>query len=394
MTPAAHPCPVCGAGDMKVFFEVAGAPAHIGILWPSREEAVRCPKGDIRLAFCAACGFITNVMFDPVRMEYSQAYDNSLLFSPFYREYARSSAICLIERYDLRNRSVMEIGCGKGDFLALLCELGNNRGVGFDPSFDPVRLETGKTGRITFIRDFYSEKYAACEADLICCRYVFEHIPQPVPFLEAVRRAIGGKRDTVVYFEVPNISFILRGLSGWDIIYEHCSYFGRSSLARVFTACGFAVRRLEETFDGQYLWIEAVPAGKDAGPDVPEEAGRMDIAAEVSHFDAAFREKMAAWSRRLGESERAGRRTVLWGAGAKGVGFLNMLRVRDRIACAVDINPHKRSMHIPGTGHKIVAPGDLVNEPPDAVVVMNRVYLDEIRSRLHGLGLSPELLPA
>jgi SAM-dependent methyltransferase len=394
MTPeAAHPCPVCGSRDTKVFFEAVEMPAHIGILWPSREEALRCPKGDIRLSFCVACGFITNVMFDPARMEYSQAYDNSLLFSPFYREYARSSAMRLIERHDLRNKRVMEIGCGKGDFLALLCELGNNRGVGFDPSFEPARLDPGNTGRITVVRDFYSDKYGACEADLILCRYVFEHIPRPVPFLEALRRAIGGKGDTVVCFEVPDVSFILRDLSGWDIIYEHCSYFGRSSLARAFTAGGFAVRRLEESFDGQYLWIEAVPA-EGAGPDAPEEAGGTAIAAEVSHFEAAFREKMDAWSRRLEEWKRAGRRTALWGAGAKGVGFLNMLRVRDRIACAVDINPHKRSMHIPGTGHRIVAPVDLVNDPPDAVVMMNRVYLDEIRSQLGSLGLSPELLPA
>lgn len=387
--PAGSSCAVCGSADPAVFFESGPVPAHIGILWTTRESAVDCPKGVIRLAFCPSCGFVQNVSFDPSRMEYSRAYDNSLHFSPVYREYARSCALRLIERHGVRNKTVMEIGCGKGDFLALLCGLGNNEGVGFDPSFEPDRIAEAARERITFVQDFYSERHAGYQADLICCRYVLEHMPLPSSFLRTVRQSIGLRTDTVVYFEVPNVGFTLDDLYVWDVIYEHCCYFGRNSLARAFASSGFSVLEIEEVFGGQYLGIEAKPAAAAGRSD-----GRLDdtasIAGQVARFGSGVSRKMAVWRDLLGDWKRTGRRAVLWGAGAKGVSFLNMLRVRDEIACAVDLNPHKRSMFIPGTGHEIVAPADLPRNPPDVIVVMNPVYLEEIREQVASLGLSPE----
>ena len=47
----------------------------------------------------------------------------------------------LIRRYDLRGKEVIEIGCGKGEFLSLLCEVGDNRGVGFDPADDDAVMQ-------------------------------------------------------------------------------------------------------------------------------------------------------------------------------------------------------------------------------------------------------------
>jgi hypothetical protein len=41
-----------------------------------------------------------------------------------------------------------------------------------------------------------------------------------------------------------------------------------------------------------------------------------------------------------------------------------------------------------GTGHEVLAPDDLVVRPPDLVIAMNSVYLDEIGARLTSLGLS------
>ena len=42
-------------------------------------------------------------------------------------------------RYDLREKDILEIGCGKGEFLTLLADLGNNRCIGFDPGYHEGR---------------------------------------------------------------------------------------------------------------------------------------------------------------------------------------------------------------------------------------------------------------
>src|SRR5688572_11226652 len=252
-----HCCPICRCAQSESFFELTDMPVSIGVQWPSVAEAQGCRKGDLRLAFCSDCGFIWNRAFDPNRMEYSQRYDNSLEFSPVFQEYARHLARRLIDTYGIRGKEVVELGCGKGHFLTLLCEEGGNRGIGFDPSYEGTRIQSPAAERITYVADFYGEKYTGHHGDLICCRHVLEHIPDPVGFLQMVRRTIGDRHSAVVYFEVPNVRFILEQLSIWDIIYEHCNYFSRESLAALFRRCGFEVLNLQETYGSQFLSLEA-----------------------------------------------------------------------------------------------------------------------------------------
>ena len=76
------------------------------------------------------------------------------------------------------------------------------------------------------------------------------------------------------------------------------------------------------------------------------------------------------------------------GRGSKGVGFLSTLGLADEIAFAVDVNPAKQGMFMPGTGHEIVAPEQLREIRPGFVVVMNPIYTDEIRRDLEGLGIT------
>jgi SAM-dependent methyltransferase len=383
-------CPVCASTDVSVFFEIVDMPVHIGIQWSSQDAARRCPKGDIKLAFCHTCGFIANLAFAPARLAYSQAYDNSLHFSPFFHEYARSLATRLIERYNLHDKDVIEIGCGKGDFLVLLCELGNNRGVGFDPSYTGTCTDSEVAERITFIQDFYSDKYTKYKTDLICCRQMLEHIHDPTDFLHMLRRTIGDQPDTVVYFEVPNVSFILRDLSIWDIIYEHCSYFGAGSLARVFALCGFETCDLTEAYEGQFLGIEAMPGKGSTDLGLERWDNLKEVADAVAAFADHYRSRIKAWQSRLKRIEQTGRRAVVWGAGARGVSFLNMLGIQDQIEYVVDINPRKQGMYMAGTGHQIVSPEFLRDSKPDVVIVMNPIYTREIQQLVKRLDLTPQ----
>lgn len=385
-------CRVCGGGGLEVFFELPQVPTHCNVLWPTREEALQAPRGDIRLAFCPACGHVYNVAFNPALMSYSQAYENSLHFSPRFQRYAEGLAARLVERYDLRGKDIVEIGSGKGDFLRMLCEQGGNRGVGFDPSHDPDLLQDAPPEGLRFVQDFYSARYADYQADLICSRHVLEHIEQPRAFIQDVRHAVGDRPHTTVYFEVPNVLYTLRDMGIWDVIYEHCSYFSASSLGRLFTACGFDVLCLEEAYGGQFLGIEAVPAQAEAGTQQAPGNDLREMARDVAAFAENYRGKVSLWRRRLSQIGGAGRRAVIWGAGSKGVTFLNTLRAGDTVTHVVDINPRKQGRYVAGTGQRIVPPEFLRSERPDVVLVMNPLYLDEIRQTLATLGLTPEVL--
>jgi hypothetical protein len=118
---------------MEIFYELERVPVHSVLLLPTREEAITYPRGDIRLGFCRACGFISNTAFDPSLHEYSERYEETQGYSPTFNAFARRLAEHLIERYDLHGKDIIEIGCGKGEFITLLCDLGGNRGIGIDP---------------------------------------------------------------------------------------------------------------------------------------------------------------------------------------------------------------------------------------------------------------------
>ena len=193
-------------------------------------------------------------------------------------------------------------------------------GIGFDPSHVPGRSEAAPGADLTFVQDYYSEAYSDEEADLICCRHALEHIERPGDFLRTVRRAIG-ERPTAVFFEVPNALFTLRDLGIWDIIYEHCGYFCAGSLREVFRRNGFAVDRVETEFGGQFLALHASPGVRDRRIG---HAAILRSGGLVSRFADHYRAKVDGWRETLRRLRRDGSRTVLWGAGSKGVSFVNI----------------------------------------------------------------------
>ncbi len=391
-TPLIATCPACGSANLTPFYEMHGAPVHSVLLMPTREAALTYPKGDIHLAFCEDCGFITNTAFDPSLHEYSQRYEETQGFSPTFNRFHRALAQRLIDRYDLHNKDILEIGCGKGEFLTLLCQMGDNRGVGFDPAFIPERIQDADD-RIVFIRDFYSEKYAHYQADFVVCKMTLEHIPDVGDFVSMVRRAIGARGDTVVFFQIPEIRRILRDLEFVDIYYEHCSYFSAGSLARLFRRAGFDVLDLWTDYGDQYLMIEARPGDGSGSPPLPQEDDLADLRQDVAYFAAHAPEELARWRQTLADLHARGKKTVLWGGGSKAVAFLTTLGLEEGvIAYVVDINPYKHGTFMAGTGQEIVSPDFLRTYQPDAVIIMNPVYEEEISRSLAEMGLYPEIL--
>jgi SAM-dependent methyltransferase len=388
-----HPCPVCSGNTMEEFLFLPGVPTHCNLLWESRARAQDAPRGDLRLGFCRSCGHVYNLAFNPSLMEYTQAYENSLHFSPRFQAYADALAARLIDQYGIREKEVIDIGCGKGDFLALLCNKGDNRGYGFDPSFVPEIMEKASAERMTIIQDFYSPRYASYQADLVTCRHVLEHIQSPQEFVKNVRASVGSRTSTVVFFEVPNVMYTLRDMGIWDLIYEHCSYFSASSLAVLFSSCGFKVQKQTELYEGQFLGIDVVP-GTPAGevlPDVRTRVAEMDN--DRRAFAENYRRKVDGW-KKMFDTTSSQRKVVVWGGGSKGVMFLNTLRPEKGVEYMVDINPRKQGMFVAGTGQEIVGPEFLRRYRPDTVIIMNAIYREEIRGQLQSLGVNAEIMEA
>jgi SAM-dependent methyltransferase len=328
------------------------------------------------------------------RLEYSERYDPTQAFSETFNRWHLKLAENLVEQYGLRGKRIIEIGCGKGEFLTMLCELGANSGIGFDPAVDPERTRAPKAGETKFVQDFYSEQYADHKGDFVCCKMTLEHIAPTADFVGTVRSAVGDDPETVVFFQVPDVLRILEERAFWDIYYEHCNYFSAGSLARLFRRRRFSVKAVGRDYDDQYLMIDCRPShGSETAALLPEEQDMAQLTALVDEFSHQLPSALDGWQSKIGQYREDGKRVVIWGAGSKGVAFLTTLGLEeDTVEFAVDINPHRHGQFMATTGQEIIGANRLTQDRPDVVIVMNPIYKQEIEADLQKLGLRPEVL--
>jgi SAM-dependent methyltransferase len=386
-----YACPGCFLRNSQLISGVRDVPVNCSALWPSRAEARHCTTGPVELRGCTYCGLVFNALFDAKRMVYDTQYDNSLDFSSAFQNYVDSLSSRLVNTYQLRRKRLVEIGCGSGTFLKALCHKGNSTGIGYDPSFTG---DSSPVSGVRFSNGYFDPPEAKLGFDFLSCRHVLEHLPSPLEFLLHLSKICAESPDATFYFEVPNGSFVLGGDGLWDVIYPHVSYFTEKSLRNLFERAGFEVLQAGRSFSDQFLFIEARHAsaprnGRTSHPDQSRSGG---LGKEVTSFAAHFERAVGDWSDCLERLAASGKPYAFWGAGAKGVTFLNLVPGARDIPSVIDSNTRKQQMFVPGTGQRVIGPDALPEVAPSAIIVLNAAYRQEIGSLLASQGIRARLI--
>lgn len=222
-------CSICG-GKTRPFLTRKNVPVHQNLVCDTREEALNVTRGDLTLVECE-CGFVFNETFDASLLSYGSNYNNDQMASTFFDEYVDS----IVDYLCLRNQTVVEIGCGKGDFLRKLAK--HNTCIGYDPSYTGELREE----RVSFVQGYYN---FPLPCDWIVCRHVIEHLADPTSLILNAPN---------IFFETPSLEWIVENDAWWDFFYEHCNYFTARTLEMVFALRGYT-GNVEKHFGGQYLW--------------------------------------------------------------------------------------------------------------------------------------------
>ena len=375
-------CPVCAGASLTSEYFVPSTPVRTATVY---EKSGPVARGEVRLASCATCGLVFNASFNPLTQDFSEGYEEAQDFSPVFRGYAHDLAQRLTDRYDLRGKRVLEIGCGKGGFLGLLCRVAGATGVGIDPASDPGRIPEDLRGTIEVIKAEYGDEHRNLvdQADFVCCRHTLEHIFDPVDLLGRLRDHLADRLDVPLLVDVPSGDHVLRGGGFWDVYYEHCMYYTDEAFASMLGRCGFEVREMWREFEGQYLLAEAFPRERS-------ELQVPDAAEFLAPASRRMMEKVDGWGKWLRESSLQ-KSIVLWGSGSRSVGFLSAVPGASRITGVVDINPYRAGKFMPGFPEPILSPAGLAERGCDAVIVMNPAYREEIAANLRELGLDSEV---
>lgn len=336
---------------MKYIYSFDNIPVFQNKVYDSIDLSKKAILGNIRIVQENNSGLIFNEAFDESLMVYDSNYQNEQSYSPFFDNYLKSIADRLMA-YDLEGKKIVEIGCGKGYFLEILKERGLDI-IGFDPTYE---------GDKPYIIKEYFGDNDIINADFIILRHTMEHIPDPFSFIHKIAKA--NSYQGKIFIEVPTFEWINKKNAFWDIFYEHCNYFTENSFSSFFKKS-----ETEKLFSGQYMSIVANLSDLRIKP----------LNTSKDNFDIInpFNQAIDHWSNFL----KSHKGSVIWGAGAKGSTFLNILdRNQEYIAYVVDMNPAKQGKFIASTAHRIVAPEHCLRSLPEQVLVMNENYLDEIVS--------------
>ena len=381
-------CPVCERpGATEVLDLPTPVPVLANRLYDDADSARSAPVGRTRLVLCHGCGHLWNAAFEPDLVHYDEGYENSLHHSGVFTSFADALAERLVDRFDLRGRTLVEIGSGQGDFLRQLCSLGGNRGIGFDPSY-AGGSEADPEYQVSFVPSLFPTETASLEADFVYARHVLEHLGDPRGVLSAVRRSLG-ERDCGVYVEVPDGGHLLAAPALWDLVYEHPAHFTASSLTRLLAETGFGVFDVHTDFGGQFLSADAGTRATDGARPAPSD----DLLEDAGSFAVRVANEVSRWDQVLVAAGDEGRQVVVWGAGSKGATFLNIVpAARQAVAAIVDVNPRKHGRFVPGSGHEVVAPEAVRDLDADVVLVMNPLYAEEVGHILVGLGSRSDIV--
>jgi hypothetical protein len=101
---------------------------------------------------------------------------------------------------------------------------------------------------------------------------------------------------------------------------------------------------------------------------------------------------IAVWREFILSHHARGKKVVLWSALSKAVSFLTTTKVGGAIEYAVDINPQRQGRYLPVTGQQIMPPQFLADYQPDCVILMNPIYVREVRADLDKMSVGAKVL--
>ena len=384
-------CRLCGAELTETFVDLGMSPPCESYVSQTQLGMME-PFYPLHVRVCSSCLLVQLpdlIAADDIFSHY--AYFSS--YSDSWVEHARRFVDGAVSRLGLGADSfVVEVASNDGYLLQHVVAKGI-RCLGIEPAGNVAEAAVAKgvPSEVTFLGEATGQDVARRHgpADLVAANNVFAHVPDIVDFSKGLRALLAD--DGYLSIEIPHLLRLIEGHEYDTIYHEHFSYLSLLTTQRVLASAGLTVVDVEElSTHGGSLRTWSTPTETAGEPS--EAVGRVlddEAAAGLDSLEghAGFAEAVGGvrddFVEFLVSARREGKRIVLYGAPGKGNTLLNHCGVRtDQVEFAVDRNPFKHGMFLPGT-HIPIHPVDRLDEErPDYVVIMPWNLREEITEQL------------
>jgi SAM-dependent methyltransferase len=351
------------------------------------------PTYALDLAFCPRCSLVQITETVPPEKLFSEyLYFSS--FSDTMVQHARAVAAQLVQSRGLDSDSlVVEIASNDG-YLLQHYKAAGVPVLGIEPASNIARVAETERGIPTLCRFFTEELARELReqnklADVIHANNVLAHVAD----LNGVVRGLGLllKDDGVAVIEVPYVKDMIDHCEFDTIYHEHLCYFSLTALNHLFKRHELFIENVERLpIHGGSLRVfvrkaVARESGRNEQSEAVERLLREEEAWGAGRFEfyqgfGARVEKMREdLLSVLGKLKAEGKRIAAYGASAKGSTLLHYFGIgRETLDFVVDRSTVKQGYYTPGTRLPIYAPEKLLDEMPDAVLLLTWNFAEEI----------------
>jgi len=292
------------------------------------------------------------------------------------------------------NIKVLEVGSGDGEQLVPFKELGC-KVLGYEPSSFLVEVAAGKG--IPSVQGLFDENAADTlpeefkQVSIILLSYTFDHIPDPIGFLNAVKKILN-KKNGILVIENHDLEKIFERQEYCLFEHEHSIYLTKATAISLAKRNGFEVVEFDVLPDekrrANSLIFVMTQQGSDFAPKAINEYPLQDYN-NTGFYDKESEEIIKGidnFEKYIDAALAAGKTIAGYGAGGRGIMTLSALKNADKLQYIVDKKPKASGVYAPKFHLPVYEIDQLEKQPVDEVIVFSFGYMKEIKEDLKNMG--------
>ena len=390
---------------------------------PAASELAEDHPLSLTLCQCPSCGL---VQFDTEPVDYYRDVIRAgggtrTMTRLRHEEYAR--LLTAMQEHHIHGRRIVEVGCGRGEFLRMWQNLAENpegaAALARDQARDPLSGQpnaaplhlVGIEHKPAIVEE--ANAFAATSADAETpvtetavaaqtasaapapayrvyegfatgdVRYpegpfdafvqfnFLEHQPDPCDMLRNIGRNL--KPQALGLITVPSFEYILRYNGYYELLRDHIANYTEFTLQKLLQDCGFELLSMDIVNRDT---IEAIV--RKADPDELSELHYSGRLIDVSALRDSYDRLSASVNAHIDHLSESHRTMAIWGASHQGFTLAATTKLGGRVEYIIDSAPFKQGRFSPASHIPIVAPDYAVAHPVDEILIVAPGYTDEI----------------
>lgn len=265
----------------------------------------------------------------------------------------------LLQRFDLVGKKILEVGCGRGEFLRVWKQFDVTAiGIEFDESLVSLAKSEGLDVYEAFADDGDTVLPGAPYDAFVQFNFL-EHQPHPNEMLQCIYNNLTEMGVGLV--TVPSWEYIHDNDGYYELIKDHLAYYSEETLKFLFQKNGFEV-------------VECKTINRDTHSILVRKRRREDM----HRWEDSFHILQKELHDYIDDYISNGKKVAVWGASHQGFTIIPSLDLSNRISYIIDSAPFKQGKYAPASHVPIFDRKHFFEDPVDSILIIAPGYTDEI----------------